>query len=120
MRFLADEHLPPMMVEALRADGHDVLAARDHFSGFSDVDLVGAALAADRIILTFDADYGELHYHRAMRPFPAVLYVRTRDEPVPVVLEHLLMHLRSGLACTGNFSVIDCATGKARISKLLD
>jgi predicted nuclease of predicted toxin-antitoxin system len=57
MRFLADECCDFAAVRALRAHGHDVLAASE-FQGWSvDKDLLDLALAENRILLTEDKDF---------------------------------------------------------------
>jgi hypothetical protein len=43
MRLLADENFPKPIVEALRADGHDVLWARTDLAGTSDLALLDLA-----------------------------------------------------------------------------
>ena len=43
MRILADENFPKPIMEALRADGHDVLWARTDFAAAKDVVLLDLA-----------------------------------------------------------------------------
>jgi len=43
MRILADENFPKPIVEALRAEGHDVLWARTHCAGWKDSALLEKA-----------------------------------------------------------------------------
>ena len=57
MRLLADENFPKPAVEALRAEGHDVLWARTDFDGTSDVALLDRAESEARIVLTLDKDF---------------------------------------------------------------
>lgn len=60
MRALADENFPRPAVEALRRPGWDVFSVAEACPGVPDEEV--AALCADqqRILLTFDKDFGEL------------------------------------------------------------
>lgn len=64
MRLLADENFPKPIVEALRAEGHDVLWARTDFAGASDVALLDRAEAEARIVLTLDKDFWQIAVQR--------------------------------------------------------
>lgn len=57
MRLLADENFPKPVVEALRADGHDVLWARTDLAGTSDLALLDLAEFDARIVLTLDKGF---------------------------------------------------------------
>ena len=63
MRLLADENFPKP-VEALRADGHDVLWARTDLAGTSDVALLDLAESEARIVLTLDKDFWQIAVQR--------------------------------------------------------
>ncbi|WP_287661640.1 DUF5615 family PIN-like protein [Microcystis sp. M049S2] len=62
MRFLANENFPLDAVEALRQNGHDVLWIRVESPGISDREVLSRAQAENRILLTFDKDFGELAF----------------------------------------------------------
>jgi len=64
MRLLADENLPKPIVEALRAEGHDVLWARPDLAGTSDVALLERAESEARIVLTLDKDFWQIAVQR--------------------------------------------------------
>ena len=52
MKFLADECCDAGLVEALRADDHDVLYAQESLGGGVDDDILAVAYSQDRILLT--------------------------------------------------------------------
>ena len=57
MRLLADEHIPPVVISALRGEGHDVAAVGNELeSGASDTTLLEYARDTDRIIVSEDTD----------------------------------------------------------------
>lgn len=60
MRFLADENLPAEAVKALRAAGNDVIWIGSDAPGSSDAEVLARAAREQRILLTFDKDFGEL------------------------------------------------------------
>lgn len=64
MRLLADENFPKPIVEALRAEGHDVLWARTDLAGSSDVALLDLAESEARIVLTLDKDFWQIAVQR--------------------------------------------------------
>jgi len=62
VRFLANENFPGNAIEALRKQGHDVRWIRTDAPGSSDSEVLSMAQAEDRILLTFDRDFGELAF----------------------------------------------------------
>lgn len=62
MMFLADESCDACMVEALRADGHDVIAVSETYRGADDSTVIALALEMQRILITEDKDFGQLVY----------------------------------------------------------
>lgn len=64
MRLLADENFPKPVVEALRADGHDVLWARTDCAGWKDLVLLDWAESEARIVLTLDKDFWQIAVQR--------------------------------------------------------
>ncbi len=60
MRLLADENTPYPAIAALRSDGHDVISIAERSPGASDIDIFAWAIREDRIVLTFDKDFGDI------------------------------------------------------------
>jgi Domain of unknown function (DUF5615) len=60
MRFLADENFPGAAVTALIEVGCDVVWVRSAAPGMNDPDVLAWATRDERILLTFDKDFGEL------------------------------------------------------------
>lgn len=61
MRFLLDVNLSPAMADWLRQEGHDAVHVRDiGLSTLPDRDLFARAVTDDRIIITFDLDFGDV------------------------------------------------------------
>jgi hypothetical protein len=60
MRFLADENFPLAAVRRLREAGHDVAVVAHDSPGIPDEQVFMLAGREERIVLTFDRDYGGL------------------------------------------------------------
>ena len=60
MRLLADENMHPRVIQALRAAGHDVVAVSEVARSAPDDDVLALADSEQRVLLTFDKDFGEL------------------------------------------------------------
>jgi len=80
MRFLANENFPGAAVAALIAAGHDVVWLRNAAPGMSDPDVLAWATRDERILLTFDKDFGELARASALPSKCGVILFRT---PMP-------------------------------------
>ena len=62
MRFLANENFPLPSVRLLREAGHDVVSISEETPGITDSQVLSRAVSEQRIILTFDRDYGVMIY----------------------------------------------------------
>jgi predicted nuclease of predicted toxin-antitoxin system len=89
----------PLAVERfLAAAGHDVVAVRLHMRGAPDRIVAQKAVAEDRLLITYDRDFGTLMFRDQLRPAPLVLYVRTASLPSadgPRIVE-ALRHVEPG------------------------
>lgn len=80
MRFLANENFPGAAVTALAAAGHDVVWVRIAAPGTTDPDVLAWAAREERILLTFDKDFGEL---AKRSPLPRTCGVVLLRMPMP-------------------------------------
>ena len=62
MRLLANENFPLDAVTALQENGYDVAWIREDARGSSDEQVLARAQQEDRILITFDKDFGELAF----------------------------------------------------------
>ena len=62
MRFLADENVPLASADYLARLGHDVRSVTREGMGSPDAVVLARAEREQRIVLTFDRDFGELVY----------------------------------------------------------
>lgn len=80
MRFLANENFPGAAVTALEAAGHDVVWVRRAAPGMSDPDVLAWAVREDRLLLTFDKEFGELAKASALPRTCGVILLRTPSD----------------------------------------
>jgi hypothetical protein len=80
MRFLANENFPCAAVTALVAAGHNVVWIRTAAPGNADADVLARAAKEERILLTFDKDFGELARRAKLPPACGVVLLRV---PMP-------------------------------------
>lgn len=88
MKILADENIARDVVSWLRSIGHDVLSAAEENPSTSDVDWTELAMRDQRVILTFDKDFGELVFRDGLACNGIVL-LRLDDLTVAEILVRL-------------------------------
>jgi predicted nuclease of predicted toxin-antitoxin system len=76
MRFLADENIPGRLVEILRRAGHDVAWVRIECPGLDDRVVPARAVAEQRVVITFDKDFGERAARSGLSAPSGVILVR--------------------------------------------
>ena len=107
MKLLANENFPGEAVEALREDGHDVTWVRTEFPGASDRDVLAHAEAENRIVVTFDKDFGELAFGSGLRISCGVILFRITPRSPGFVANLAVKALRTRNDWAGHFSVVE-------------
>ena len=116
MRFLANENFPGAAVDALEAAGHDVAWVRITAPGASDPEVLAWAAREERILLTFDKDFGELARRSTL---PAKCGVELLRTPMPRRVDvgrQLAELISSREDWAGYFSVVE--PGRVRMRPL--
>ena len=92
MRLLANENFPLPGILLLRSLGYDITSIGEDYPGISDEYVMNIAITEQRIILTFDRDYGELIYKYNYKPPEGVIYLRLQlfEPSEPGALVHKL------------------------------
>ncbi|WP_020595378.1 DUF5615 family PIN-like protein [Spirosoma panaciterrae] len=92
MKFLADENFPFTAFRILHESGYDIKHIALEMPSITDADVTNLAISENRIILTFDGDYGTLIFKFGYRP-PGVVYFQlpniTPDEPAYIIMNLL-------------------------------
>ncbi len=79
MKFLVDENIAPMVVQWLRARGHDVRSVAESWRSFDDETLLRLSKKERRIFLTKDKDFGALVFQQN-RSHAGVILLRLRSD----------------------------------------
>ena len=116
MRFLANENFPGAAVTALEAAGHDVVWVRTAAPGTSDPDVLAWAAREERILLTFDKDFGELARGSQLPRTCGVVLLRTPMPRPGDVGQRLADLITARDDWAGCFSVIE--PGRVRMRSL--
>ncbi|MGP1676888.1 MAG: DUF5615 family PIN-like protein [Giesbergeria sp.] len=116
MRFLANENFPGDAVKAVRVAGHDLAWIRTDAPGSSDSDVLAQAIRENRVLLTFDKDFGELAW-RAGLPATAGIVLFRIPMPSPAdVGPAIASIIGSRDDWAGHFSVVE--PGRVRMRSL--
>jgi len=68
MKLLANENFPLKSILYLRGKNFDIVSIGQEIPGITDEIVIPLANEQDRIILTFDRDYGELIFKKNLLP----------------------------------------------------
>lgn len=107
MRLLANENFPLDAIEALRANGHDVLWIRESARGSRDEQVLARAQEEDRILITFDKDFGELAFRSKLPATSGIILFRISTPSSEHISRAAVQALASRTDWHGHFSVIE-------------
>ncbi len=107
MKFLANENFPLDAVTVLRQAGHDVAWVRSDSPGITDEAVLARAIAEDRVLLTFDKDFGELAIRRGLPATCGIILFRTTATAGPEAASTLAAALSSRSDWRGHFAVVE-------------
>jgi predicted nuclease of predicted toxin-antitoxin system len=116
MRFLANENFPGDAVTSLRASGHDVAWIRTDSPGVSDRIVLERAVAEQRVLLTFDKDFGELAWRFGLPAQCGIVLLRLPMPSAAVVGSKIAQILVERSDWEGYFSVVE--PGRIRMRPL--
>jgi predicted nuclease of predicted toxin-antitoxin system len=108
MDFLANENFPVFSIRLLRNAGHNVASVIEETPGNKDRDILKRAYEENRIVLTFDRDYGELIYrHKEFIP-AGIIFFRFNPSNPAEPAELLLNILERGkVPIINRFTVVE-------------
>ncbi len=76
MKLLANENFPYKSIYYLKEKGYDVLSIGMDNPSVLDSEIMKIAINEERMIMTFDRDYGELIFRHNYKPEQGVIYLR--------------------------------------------
>lgn len=107
MRILANENFPGDAVAALRERGHDGAWVRSDAPGSSDADVLARAQAEDRIVVTFDKDFGDLAFRSRLPASSGVILFRISMPSGERVARVAVAALESRVDWAEHFAVVE-------------
>lgn len=118
MRILANENVPGEAIKALRERGHDVAWVREDAPGRSDNLILKRAQDENRILITFDKDFGELAFGFGLPASSGVILLRFRLASPDSAAKMVVGALDSRTDWAGHFAVIE--ESRVRMTPLPD
>ncbi len=106
LKLLADENIPARAIELLRAAGYDLLSIRESAPGVPDEEVLRLAVAQDRILVTFDRDYGELVFRIGQEAPQSIFYLRFDPTSASAVSDVVLALLADPSAVAGSMVIV--------------
>jgi predicted nuclease of predicted toxin-antitoxin system len=104
---LANENFPGDAVVALAERGHDVAWVRSDAPGSSDRQVIARAQIKERILITFDKDFGELVFRSQLPASSGVVLFRIAAPSSAHVARVAVAALESRTDWAGHFAVIE-------------
>lgn len=106
-KFLANENFPLTSYRLLKNWGWDIIHISEGAAGITDDEVMKKAIADNRVIITFDSDYGELVFKYGYKPL-GVIYLRIQNfsPSYPAELLKNLIH-DDALQIENQFTVVD-------------
>jgi predicted nuclease of predicted toxin-antitoxin system len=106
VKLLANENFPRVAVDALVAAGHDVVWVRTACPGIADPDVLALAVTEDRVLVTFDKDFGHLAFHAGLPASCGVILFRLSLADPLAASAVIVRALASRTDWSGFFSVV--------------
>jgi predicted nuclease of predicted toxin-antitoxin system len=116
VQFLANENISLDTVEAIRRIGHDVAWIRTDAPGSNDRDILKRAVNEQRILLTFDKDFGNLAYQFGLPAACGIVLFRLRASSSQALATLVVSALQSRTDWAGQVSVVEA--GRIRMRPL--
>lgn len=107
MRILANENFPGDAVDALRQQGHDVAWVRIDTPGISDPEVLSRAQRENRIVVTFDKDFGELAFRSRLPASSGIILFRISIPSPAYVARVVVAAIESRTDWAGHFAVVE-------------
>lgn len=107
MRLLADENIAAETVGALREPGHDVAWIAADAAEPSDKEVLERTVSDNRIIMTFDKDFGELAFPQGIPMSTGVILLRVQAPDPATATQIVVAAIESRDDWSGHFSVVE-------------
>jgi predicted nuclease of predicted toxin-antitoxin system len=116
VRILASENFPGLAITALRSRVHDVVWVHTDAPGSKDRAVLKRAETENRVVVTFDKDFGELAFRLKLPISSGIILFRITTPSPMTAAEKVVATLESRTDWLGHFSVIE--DSRIRMRKL--
>lgn len=106
MHYLANENLPLKTIKDLKEDGIDILSVKEILPGAGDEEVLSISIKENRILITFDKDFGEWVFRQKVSP-KGIILLRFLPKSVDYITSELRMLLKKDISFQGHFTVVD-------------
>jgi predicted nuclease of predicted toxin-antitoxin system len=107
MQLLANENFPADAVIALRQNANDVAWVREDSPGSSDLQVLERAQREERVLITFDKDFGELAFRHGLPASCGIVLFRISAPSSEYVARLAVAAFQQREDWPGHFSVIE-------------
>ena len=107
MRLLANENFPLDAVLALRESGYNVAWVHEDARGSKDDQILARAQTEQRIVVTFDKDFGELAFRSKLPANSGVILFRISAPSSQYIAQAAVQAIGSRTDWAGHFSVVE-------------
>jgi predicted nuclease of predicted toxin-antitoxin system len=104
-KFLADENMPVEVIEAARQSGPDIKWIKEFSPGVDGDVVLALGHAEDRVLITFDKDFGEMAFRQGKTSVPGVILLRPRVRNPDYLARFAMAVLSQPVDWEGHFSV---------------
>lgn len=115
-KFLADENVPRDAVQSARATGIDLTWIKELMPGANDESVLAMSVAEERVLVTFDKDFGALAFQRGATASCGIILFRLRPSSAEYLSRFVVAVLSSSMVWAGHFSVAE--QGRLRVIPL--
>jgi predicted nuclease of predicted toxin-antitoxin system len=107
MRFLANENIPQIAVTALIDLGHDIIWIRAMAPGSTDQEVLRLAQDENRVLITFDKDFGELAIKENLPASSGIILLRISTHSPESIASVIQAAFQTRNDWPGHFSVVE-------------
>lgn len=107
MRFLANENFPGDAIDALRQQRHEVVWIREDSPGISDIQVLDRAQRENRVLITFDKDFGDLAFRFGLPASCGIILFRISMTSSDYIASLALAAIQQRQDWAGHFSVVE-------------
>lgn len=106
MKFLANENMPLEVIKQLKEKGYDVMRVDDVQKGMNDNSVLKLSIQENRILITFDKDFGEKVFRNG-EAAKGILLLRFVPESVDFITRRMISFLEKSQELENKFIVLE-------------